>query len=186
MFWFDPQAQGVLFGDIRSEQHTLCDGRALNVTPDLQMDFRAMPFPDGSFKLVAFDPPHLRKAGLASWLGLKYGILSDDWREDLRRGFAECFRVLANDGVLIFKWNETQIKVSEILALTPHKPLLGHKSGKRADTHWMCFMKRAGALCDPHQIEGSSGVDLRSRCEGHASSVDRGGQTVPSIDGREP
>lgn len=145
MFWFDPKAQGVLFGDIRSEHHTLCDGRALNVTPDVLMDFRDMPFPDGSFKLVAFDPPHLRKAGLASWLGLKYGILSDDWREDLRQGFAECFRVLANDGVLVFKWNEVQIKVSEILALTPYKPLFGHKSGKRADTHWICFMKRSPA-----------------------------------------
>jgi SAM-dependent methyltransferase len=143
MFWFDPEQQGVLFGDIRSEKHTLCDGRALNITPDVLMDFRQMPFPDGSFKLVAFDPPHLRRAGLSSWLGLKYGILSDDWRDDLRQGFAECFRVLANDGVLVFKWNEIQIKVSEILALTPQKPLFGHKSGLRAGTHWLCFMKRA-------------------------------------------
>lgn len=142
MFWFNRAQQGVLFGDIRSEQHTLCDGRALNITPDLLMDFRDMPFPDGSFRLVVFDPPHLRKAGLKSWLGLKYGILSDDWRDDLRRGFAECFRVLANEGVLIFKWNEIQIKVREILELTDQQPLFGHKSGKRVDTHWICFMKR--------------------------------------------
>ena len=142
MFWFDPNNQGVLFGDIRSESHTLCDGRALNITPDVQMDFRSIPFADGSFKLVVFDPPHLRRAGLKSWLGLKYGILSDDWREDIKRGFAECFRVLENDGVLIFKWNENQIKVSEILALTEQKPLFGHKSGKRMDTHWITFMKR--------------------------------------------
>ncbi len=39
------------------------------------------------------------------------------------------------------KWNETQIKVSEILALTDEKPLFGHPSGKRAATHWICFMK---------------------------------------------
>lgn len=145
MFWFDPKHQGTLFGDIRDEEHTLCDGRALNIKPDLVMDFRDMPFEDGSFKLVAFDPPHLRKAGLSSWLGLKYGILTDDWRDDLRRGFAECFRVLAPEGILIFKWNETQIKVSEILALTDQPPLFGHKSGKRADTHWICFMKLADA-----------------------------------------
>lgn len=88
-------------------------------------------------------PPHLRKAGPRSWLGLKYGILGDDWREDLRRGFAECFRVLEPEGVLIFKWNEVQIKVTEILVLTDQKPLFGHKSGKRADTHWICFMKHA-------------------------------------------
>jgi SAM-dependent methyltransferase len=150
MFWFDPNNQGVLFGDIRDEEHTLCDGRALNIKPDVLMDFRDMPFADGSFRLVAFDPPHLRKAGRESWLRKKYGILSDDWREDLRRGFAECFRVLAPEGVLIFKWNEAQIPVREILALTDQPPLFGHKSGKRSDTHWICFMKRAATQGSAH------------------------------------
>lgn len=142
MFWFDPKNQGVLFGDIRSETHMLCDGRVLNVTPDVQMDFRQMPFADGSFRLVVFDPPHLRRAGLKSWLGLKYGILSDDWQADIRRGFAECFRVLDHEGILIFKWAEVQIPVSKILALTDQKPLFGHRYGKRNGTHWMTFMKR--------------------------------------------
>ncbi|MCM5682911.1 class I SAM-dependent methyltransferase [Schlegelella sp. S2-27] len=141
MMWFDREDQRVLFGDIRSEQHTLCDGRALNITPELAMDFRAMPFPDGSFRLVVFDPPHLRFCGPQGWLGKKYGILSPDWKEDLRRGFSECFRVLANEGVLIFKWAETQIKVKEILALTEQRPLFGHQSGKRSGTHWITFMK---------------------------------------------
>jgi SAM-dependent methyltransferase len=68
-------------------------------------------------------------------------VLHTDWRDDLRKGFAECFRVLKPDGVLIFKWNEDQILVSEILKLTPEKPLFGHRSGKRSQTHWMAFMK---------------------------------------------
>ena len=97
---------------------------------------------DGAFKLVVFDPPHLTRAGRDSWLRAKYGLLTDDWRDDLAKGFSECFRVLATDGVLIFKWNETQVKVSEILALTDQQPLFGHKSGKRVNTHWMTFMKR--------------------------------------------
>ena len=141
MFWFNPKNQAVLFGDIREESHVLCDGRALDIKPDVKMDFRNMPFPDASFKLVSFDPPHLRKAGKFSWLGLKYGVLGQDWRDDLAKGFTECFRVLAPDGILIFKWCEVQIKVSEVLALTEHKPLFGHKSGKRMDTHWMTFIK---------------------------------------------
>ena len=144
-FWFDPAMQGVLFGDIRSEKHTLCDGRAFSITPDLNMDFRAMPFEDGSFKLVVFDPPHLRRAGRESWLRAKYGLLGEDWRDDLRRGFAECLRVLEPDGVLVFKWNETQIPVREVLALIDCPPLIGHKSGKRSDTHWILFMKRGAA-----------------------------------------
>jgi hypothetical protein len=142
MFYFNKQDQRVLFGDIRDEDHILCDGRALSIKPDVIVDFRKMNFPDGVFKLVVFDPPHLRKAGPQSWLRAKYGILSDDWKSDLRQGFSECFRVLATDGVLIFKWNEIQIKVSEILSLTDEIPLFGHKSGKRSDTHWITFIKR--------------------------------------------
>jgi hypothetical protein len=140
MFWFDPENQGVLFGDIRSEDHILCDGRALEIKPDMNIDFRKMPFDDGSFKLVVFDPPHLMKAGKNSWLAKKYGVLGEDWRTDLRLGFSECFRVLEEDGILIFKWAEVQIKTSEILALTDRRPLFGHKSGKQANTHWITFM----------------------------------------------
>lgn len=94
MIWFDKGDQRALFGDIRDEEHLLCDGRVLKVEPDVIMDFRKLPFPDASFSMVVFDPPHLVRAGRESWLRLKYGILTDDWREDLRQGFAECFRVL--------------------------------------------------------------------------------------------
>lgn len=144
MFWFDRTHTNVIFGDIRVLEQQLCDGRELNIKPDKQMDFRALPFHDNSFKLVVFDPPHLTKAGSSSWLAAKYGKLNESWQEDLQQGFTECFRVLEEFGVLIFKWNETQIKVSEILKLTPNKPLFGHISGKRANTHWICFMKGVG------------------------------------------
>ena len=90
---------------------------------------------------MAFDPPHQVHAGPRSWLAAKYGRLSEDWRDDLRRGFVECFRVLATNGVLVFKWNEAQVKTRQVLELTPHAPLFGHTSGKNAGTHWMVFMK---------------------------------------------
>lgn len=109
--------------------------------------------------MVVFDPPHLlRNVGKSKFADLygslnpkakptgyqhiKYGSLPNmDWRDMLTKGFAECFRVLAPGGFLIFKWNETDIKVSTILKLTDQKPIFGHKSGKRANTHWICFMK---------------------------------------------
>lgn len=141
MFWFDKNHPDVAFSDIRNEEHTLCDGRSLEVTPDFINDFTDLSFANESFKLVVFDPPHLEKLGANSWMAKKYGILNKTWKDDLKAGFSECFRVLENDGILIFKWNETQIKVSEILKLTDHKPLFGHISGKRANTHWICFMK---------------------------------------------
>ena len=61
----------------------------------------------------------------------------------LRKGFSECLRVLKSNGTLVFKWSETDISVKEILNIIGHTPLIGHKSGKQAKTHWMCFMKGA-------------------------------------------
>lgn len=148
MMWLDKRHPRVVYGDQRSEAITVSDTshgpggtRTICIEPDTLLDFRALPFADGSFKLVAFDPPHLERAGPRSWLVAKYGRLSDDWRDDIRRGFAECFRVLASDGVLVFKWNETQVRLREVLALTPHQPLFGQVSGRAGLTHWLVFMK---------------------------------------------
>lgn len=152
MWWFDRGHPDVIFGDRRHETLTVTDRshqrdgtRTIAIEPDSLLDFRALPFPDGTFRLVAFDPPHLVRAGPRSWMAAKYGKLGEDWREDLRQGFSECFRVLAADGVLVFKWNETQVRIAEVLALTPHRPLFGNTSGKKAGTHWMVFMKPAEA-----------------------------------------
>lgn len=150
--YFDPDDQRCLFGDLRHETITVTDRshgrgdgtRVLSIHPDIRMDFRRLPFRDDSFPLVAFDPPHLVRAGRRSWLAAKYGRLGADWRDDLRKGFAECFRVLKPEGVLIFKWSEIQIPVRDVLALTPQKPLFGHRSGRQARTHWITFMKPAG------------------------------------------
>ena len=130
MFWFEKQHPDVLFSDIREQEEELCDGRLLKVRPDIIADFKNLPFEDESFKLVVFDPPHLNKLGSNSWMAKKYGVLSFDWRTDLKEGFSECFRVLKKDGVLIFKWSEAQIKVSELLELTDYNPLFGHRAPK--------------------------------------------------------
>ena len=68
MFWFDKDHHAAVFMDNRSFGKTLCDGRRFEVRPDLIADFREIPFPDESFRLVVFDPPHLRRAGKSSWL----------------------------------------------------------------------------------------------------------------------
>lgn len=144
MMWFDREHPDAVFGDCRREKHVLCDGRTLRIEPDVLLDFRALPYGDESFSLVVFDPPHLRHAGPKSWLRAKYGVLGKDWREDLRKGFAECFRVLRRDGVLVFKWAEDQVKVREVLELASVRPLFGHPTGRKGLTHWMVFMRPPG------------------------------------------
>ena len=140
MFWFNQNDERVVFGDIRSESHQLQD-RVLTIQPDMQMDFRNLPFQDETFSHVVFDPPHLINCGSTAWMGKKYGILDKTWRDDLAKGFSECFRVLKTGHTLVFKWNQIQIPTNEILKLTEFKPLYGHISGKRSDTHWIVFIK---------------------------------------------
>ncbi len=150
--WFDKHDPRAVFGDIRREEvrvtdrsHGRPDGsRVLTIDPDVVLDFRALPFDDHEFRLVVFDPPHLVRAGGRSWLAARYGVLGADWRDDLRAGFAECFRVLRPGGTLVFKWAEVQVPLRDVLALTPEVPLFGHRSGLRSGTHWAVFLKGEG------------------------------------------
>lgn len=141
MIWFDKKNPAAVFADIREEKHTLCDGRKLEITPDVKMDFRAMPFDDNSFHLIVFDPPHLRGAGKNGWQAKKYGSLGPDWRVEIKAGVDECFRVLKPNGTLIFKWNEHSFKVSEVIKAIGREPLFGHRTMQNNKTHWMTFMK---------------------------------------------
>lgn len=147
MFYFDKKNPLVLFGDKRKETHVLKDSsskggsRYLEINPDMQLDFTKLPFKSDTFSLVVFDPPHLVNNGKNGWLAKKYGKLGRDWRAEIAAGFSECFRVLKPCGTLIFKWNETDIGLPKILALTSEKPLFGNQCGKRSASHWLVFMK---------------------------------------------
>ena len=144
MFWFNKKNPAALFIDNRKLPNgSLKDRHNFCVDPDIIMDFRKLEFPDKSFKLIVFDPPHLRSIGKNSWMAKKYGVLED--LNDLKLGFNECWRVLEDYGVLIFKWStETEKRstsVKDIIKLFEKEPLFGHTSGSKSHTHWLCFMK---------------------------------------------
>ena len=143
MFWFNKKHPNTLYIDNRvalkghrkhQPQH--------EVKPDVVMDFRDICFPGKTFKLVVFDPPHLKSLRETSDMRKTYGCLvADTWRYDLGKGFEECWRVLDDYGILIFKWNESEISVKDVLKLFPVDPLFGHPTGSKSKTHWFCFMK---------------------------------------------
>lgn len=147
MFWFNKHDDRALFVDKRAESHVLADSsskkghRMLHISPDMVADFTCLPFPNESFPLVVFDPPHLIGNGKSGWLAKKYGKLEVNWRDDIAAGFRECLRVLRPMGTLIFKWNERDIPVSQILSLAPIQPLFGNRCGKSAQSHWIVFIK---------------------------------------------
>lgn len=138
MFWFNKENTETIYMDNRTEDTRLCDSRRLIVKPDIIADFRNMPFEDESFYLVVFDPPHLMRAGDKSFLKLKYGRLNSTWKDDIKQGLFECWRVLKQNGTMVFKWSEEQISLPMIKDLLPCEPIIGQRRGK---TIWLVFFK---------------------------------------------
>lgn len=150
MFWYDPHTPYAIYGDQRKDTRIIDKGtpgtrgrKPKSVTPTVLADFRNLPFKNNSFYHVVFDPPHYtsKKIGATGRLAFDYGTLGISWREDIRLGFCECFRVLRPFGTLIFKWCEIEIPLQEVLKLSPISPMYGHKSGRKAQTHWCAFLK---------------------------------------------
>jgi ubiquinone/menaquinone biosynthesis C-methylase UbiE len=147
MMWLEKENKETVYVDNRIEYHELRDRTDRRgympcvIRPEVKADFKKLPFKNKTFKLVVFDPPHTRHHGKNGYTQKRYGHLETGWEELIEEGFAECFRVLKKNGILIFKWNECDIKVSEIMKLTKEKPLFGNRSGKQAKTHWITFMK---------------------------------------------
>ena len=140
MFWFNKNNPDALFCDCREVAEQLCDGRTIEIKPDMVCDVTALPFPDESFWHIVFDPPHLIDAGEKSWMFKRYGRLPKDWRNFISQGFSECWRVLKTNGTLIFKWNECDLPVGKIIKAIGKEPLYGQKVSNLG-THWLCFVK---------------------------------------------
>lgn len=112
--------------------------------PNEIQDFRDLPYPDKSFKLCIFDPPHRTTKDAPHWVKRDYGgLIPETWHSDLRKGFMELWRVLQDYGVLVFKWNDHQFKLEELKPLFPSKPVIQQltTNGTSSNTYWVLFMK---------------------------------------------
>jgi len=162
MMWFDKNQPNTIYLDNRDDNRLLKDanqfgknrGRPLFKKWDPTIsttkgDYRKLPYPNGVFKLVIFDPPHLLGSGSPRFqMGLCFGALkAETWPSDIKQAANELWRVLAPWGILLFKWNDSDINYEKVLRLFPTKPLLGqitanrHTKRKEIKTFWFCFMK---------------------------------------------
>jgi len=146
VFWFDKHNPHVLYCDCRELEPTLLsNGATIEVKPDMIADVTALPFPDESFWHIVFDPPHALRAGENGWMSKKYGCLPGRWTNFIFDAFTELWRVLRTNGTLIFKWNDFNLPIAQVMAEIPQEiarcKLYGHHSGKQAKTHWIAFVK---------------------------------------------
>lgn len=143
--WYNRHHKNAFYIDIRKGEFSF-EGRTLIIDPNEIMDFRNMGFKDKTFKLVVFDPPHLKNVAKTTIFPIKYGALDKEtWGGDLKAGLSECWRVLDDYGILIFKWNEHDIKLKRIEPYFPAEPLFASKThfnkNNKVRTLWFCFMK---------------------------------------------
>ena len=139
--WFEKDNAQTVYMDKRQDVFVYPGNKVVNIDLQIVGSFSFLPFQDSSFHLVVFDPPHIEGLNTTAILAQKYGTLFPSWREEIKEGFSEALRVLKTNGILIFKWNERQVGVKEVLELSDCKPLFGHPTGKNGKTKWISFMK---------------------------------------------
>jgi len=146
----EKQNENTLYIDRREEEpgFTGQEGRTFSVEPDAVEDFRDLPYSNGSFDLVVFDPPHIiRENGmeqLTGYITKSYGALhAETWQSDLEQGFSELFRVLAPGGTLVFKFADNSVDFRDVLSLAPQDPLFGTttKKNSKVENRWFVFHK---------------------------------------------
>ena len=141
MMWHDKTHPDTVYMDRRIfHTGTLKYQPGFSVIPDIQADYSQMPFKDGVFNLVVFDPPHAEIPD-GSIIATKYGRLFGDSLTSVADGLWEGWRVLAAGGTLVFKWAETSYSLKEVLDLFSVPPAFGHVTAKSGKTKWVSFHK---------------------------------------------
>lgn len=134
--WFDKSCPLATFIDVRPE-----------VKPDIVLDCAPTSFEDKQFDLIVFDPPHVN-VGANSQMAISYGhFTTAHIKELVNQAFMEFYRILKDNGVVIFKWNDHDTKLETVIKLADpfFLPLFGQKTASKtkhsSSTYWVTMCK---------------------------------------------
>ena len=122
----------------------LLDRRA-ECEPDVVADWKALPFRDGSFDMVVFDPPHHNLG--TGFLAESYGTCTTaQLMFDILHGSREARRVVRPGGWMALKWATRHIGLQRVLSHMPGwRPRFGQRTtgrGYQKDSTYWCMLER--------------------------------------------
>ena len=142
--WIEKEWPDAVFVDCRYSVH-----------PNVVCDSRQLPFPNGIFDLVVFDPPHenFGKNGKCSKL---YGWhTTEEIKDIVKCSSREAWRVTKPNSLMLLKWNDHGQRLGKILEIVgaPWLALLGHKvsakqwtnadgSLRGSSTFWVALLRQ--------------------------------------------
>ncbi len=133
----------------------------LRIKPDVIADFRYIPFKNGLFDFVVFDPPHLINTGglRTKWLhsdpfegrteffergsyprktyGSWWGFFKSgqQMRESIMMATDEIHRVTTINGLLHWKWNNSMRKMIDVIVSFGQKWIELYRTDRQTGTH---------------------------------------------------
>ena len=145
--WIDKDHADAVYADLRIREPGFHghEGRTYAVQPDVQCDYRDLPFGADTFDAAVIDPPHVTRGnGMEQLSGVvvkKYGALhAETWQDDLRRALAELWRVVHTAGTVVLKFNDVGVDFESVISLAPEEPLVGTTTKKNnTETRWFLF-----------------------------------------------
>jgi hypothetical protein len=130
--WFDKHRPNVVHIDIREK-----------VRPDVVASSKMLPFRDGTFDFIVFDPPHVN-GGAKSNISMDYGHhTTAEIREIVSLSAREAHRVGTENCRMAFKWNDHDQRLATILCFMAQfwQPLFGsvvsERSLRASRTSWV-------------------------------------------------
>lgn len=146
----------IVYIDIRKGTFTIpyTEGKKIKVEPTVQADLKKLPFKDGAFTLILFDPPH-GGFTIDTWMGAKYGGLSaSDYKNMLIWANIEFTRTLVPGGVVLAKIQEYEDREFYITGFFHNFRLIldiklrsrGTSKSKKLYTHWFVFAKKPAPI----------------------------------------
>jgi hypothetical protein len=133
--WFNRLNPDTVFVDHR-----------LSMNPTVCCDTRHLPFKEGTFDLIVFDPPHMMH-GKGTDMAKFYGAYeAEDIRSTVTDSVKEAFRCSTGNALMALKWSTHDVRLNTLLSwIEGWQPMFGHAvstlNHRKTSTYWVMFQK---------------------------------------------